>query len=160
MREAIVAKFKRENGVEYLANTIVGTGAKQILFNAFLATMNPGDEVLIPAPYWVSYPEMVLITGGTPVVVPTTMENGFKLQPADLDRAITPRTKWLVLNSPSNPTGAAYTRERAEGGDRRADAPSACPRADRRHYEHLVYGEFNFARRPRSSPASKAARSP
>jgi aspartate aminotransferase len=110
LREAIAAKFKRENGLDYKANdTIVATGGKQILYNAFLVTMNEGDEVIIPAPYWVSYPEMVAINRGTPVAVPTTIENGFKLQAADLERAITPRTKWLVLNSPSNPSGAAYT---------------------------------------------------
>ncbi len=110
LREAIAAKFKRENGLEYKVNqTIVGTGGKQILYNAFLTTMNSGDEVIIPAPYWVSYPDMVLLCGGTPVFVNTTMENSFKLQAADLEAAITPRTKWLVLNSPSNPSGAAYT---------------------------------------------------
>src|SRR6478609_5357797 len=110
LREAIAAKFKRENGLDYKAtDTIVATGGKQILYNAFLVTMNEGDEVIIPAPYWVSYPEMVAINRGTPVVVPTTIETGFKLQAADLERAITPRTKWLVLNSPSNPSGAAYT---------------------------------------------------
>src|SRR5690606_20659002 len=96
LREAIVKKFKRENGLDYTAaQTIVGTGGKQILFNAFMATLNPGDEVVIPAPYWVSYPEMVAICGGTPVFVSTTQENNFKLTPADLDRAITPKTKWF-----------------------------------------------------------------
>ena len=108
LREAIAAKFKRENGLDYKASqTIVGTGGKQILYNAFLTTLNKGDEVIIPAPYWVSYPDMVLITGGEPVFVATTMAHDFKLQPEDLERAITPRTKWLVLNSPSNPSGAA-----------------------------------------------------
>src|SRR5579863_6078788 len=100
LRESIAAKFKRENGLDYKASdTIVATGGKQVLYNAFLATLNPGDEVVIPAPYWVSYPEMVAIAGGTPVAVETTMEHGFKLQAADLDRAITPKTKWLILNS-------------------------------------------------------------
>src|SRR5579863_8532745 len=112
LREAIAAKFKRENGLDYKASqTIVGTGGKHILFNAFLATLNPGDEVIIPAPYWVSYPDMVAIAGGTPVAVETKMEHNFKLQAEDLDKAITPKTKWLILNSPSNPSGAAYARD-------------------------------------------------
>ena len=89
---------------------IVGTGGKHILFNTFLATVNPGDEVIIPAPYWVSYPDMVAIAGGTPVEVATMMEDGYKLKPEALERAITPKTKWLLINSPSNPSGAAYTR--------------------------------------------------
>jgi len=145
LREAIAAKFKRENGLDYKASdTIVGTGGKQILYNAFLTTLNKGDEVIIPAPYWVSYPDMVLINGGEPVFVPTTIENAFKLRPEDLERAITPRTKWVVLNSPSNPSGAAYTR----------DELKALTEVLMRHphvwvltddmYEHLVYGDFVF----------------
>jgi aspartate aminotransferase len=145
LREAIAAKFKRENGLDYKASdTIVGTGGKQILYNAFLTTLNKGDEVIIPAPYWVSYPDMVLINGGEPVFVPTTLENAFKLRPEDLERAITPRTKWVVLNSPSNPSGAAYTR----------DELKALTEVLMRHphvwvltddmYEHLVYGDFVF----------------
>src|ERR1700724_1181581 len=111
LREAIAQKFKLENGLDYKpSQTIVGTGGKHILFNAFLATLNRGDEVIIPAPYWVSYPDMVLIAGGTPIAVETKMEHGFKLQAEALDAAITPKTKWLILNSPSNPSGAAYTR--------------------------------------------------
>src|SRR5215475_9985797 len=111
LREAIAAKFKREIGLDYKpSDTIVATGGKQILYNAFLVTMNKGDEVIIPAPFWVSYPDMVLLNGGEPVLVPTRIEDGYKLKPEALERAITPRTKWLVLNSPSNPTGAAYTR--------------------------------------------------
>ncbi|MDP4594953.1 MAG: aminotransferase class I/II-fold pyridoxal phosphate-dependent enzyme, partial [Beijerinckiaceae bacterium] len=107
LREAIAKKFKRENGIDYKASqTIVGTGGKQILFNTFLATCDPGDEVIIPAPYWVSYPDMVMIAGGTPVIVSTTLENGFKMKPEELERAITPKTKWVLLNSPSNPSGA------------------------------------------------------
>ena len=105
LKQAICAKFKRENGLDYKPNQItVGTGGKQVLYNAFMATLSPGDEVIIPAPYWVSYPDMVTIAGGKPVFIPTKLEKGFKLQPEDLDRAITPRTKWLLLNSPSNPT--------------------------------------------------------
>ncbi len=134
LREAIAAKFSRENGLDYKAtDTIVATGGKQILYNAFLVTMNEGDEVIIPAPYWVSYPEMVAINRGTPVVVPTTIENGFKLQAADLERAITPRTKWLDPQLALEPVGRGLHGERAERAHRRADAPSACVGADRRH---------------------------
>ncbi|MGH6717198.1 MAG: aminotransferase class I/II-fold pyridoxal phosphate-dependent enzyme, partial [Bradyrhizobium sp.] len=111
LKEAIIAKFQRENALSYKPNqVIVGTGGKQVLYNALMATINPGDEVIIPAPYWVSYPEMVALAGGEPVPVVCTAEHGFKLAPHDLEKAITSRTKWLILNSPSNPTGAAYTR--------------------------------------------------
>ncbi len=110
LKQAIAAKFKRENRLDYTSDqVIVGTGGKQILYNAFVATLNPGDEVLIPAPYWVSYPEMVLINGGEPRFVDCPIETGFKLTPEALDEAITPRTKWLIFNAPSNPSGAAYT---------------------------------------------------
>jgi aspartate aminotransferase len=145
LREAIAAKFKRENGLDYKASdTIVGTGGKQILYNAFLTTLNKGDEVVIPAPYWVSYPEMVLINGGEPVIVPTTLEKSFKLQPEDLERAITPRTKWVVLNSPSNPSGAAYTRSELKAlTDVLMRHPSVYVLTDD-IYEHLVYGDFVF----------------
>ena len=147
LREAIAAKFKRENGLDYKASqTIVGTGGKQILFNTFLATCDPGDEVIIPAPYWVSYPDMVIIANGKPVIVPTTLASGFKLQPADLEKAITPRTKWLLLNSPSNPTGAAYTRDELKA------LTDVLMQPKNRHvwvltddiYEHLTYGDFKF----------------
>ena len=145
LREAIAAKFKRENGLDYKpSQTIVGTGGKHVLFNAFLATLNSGDEVIVPAPYWVSYPDMVAIAGGTPIAVETRMEQGFKLQAEDLDRAITPKTKWLILNSPSNPSGAAYTRAELK----------ALTDVLLRHrqvwvltddiYEHLTYGDFTF----------------
>src|SRR5690242_5105619 len=111
LKAAVVRKFKRENGLDYRPSQIsVGTGGKQVLYNALVATLNPGDEVIIPAPFWVSYPEMVLLAGGEPVSVVATAESGFKMSPQALERAITPRTKWLILNSPSNPTGAAYTR--------------------------------------------------
>lgn len=146
LREAIAQKFKRENGLDYKASqTIVGTGGKHILFNAFLATINPGDEVVIPAPYWVSYPDMVLLAGGTPVPVETKIENGFKLQPEALEKAITPKTKWLLLNSPANPSGAAYASAELK----------ALADVLLRHeqvwvltddiYEHLIYGDFTFA---------------
>jgi aspartate aminotransferase len=145
LREAIALKFKRENGLDYKASdTIVGTGGKQILYNAFLCTMNKGDEVIIPAPYWVSYPEMVAINGGEAVPVATTLENAFKLQPADLERAITPRTKWVVLNSPSNPSGAAYSRAEMKGlTDVLMRHPHVWVLTDDM-YEHLVYGDFTF----------------
>ncbi len=145
LREAIARKFKRENGLDYKASqTIVGTGGKQILFNAFLATCNPGDEVVIPAPFWVSYPDMVLIGGGTPVVVQTTLEQNFKLQAEDLERAITSRTKWVLLNSPSNPSGAAYSRSEMKAlTDVILRHPDVWVLTDD-IYEHLVYGDFEF----------------
>jgi aspartate aminotransferase len=111
LKAAICAKFARENGLTYTpAQITVGTGGKQVLYNALMATLNPGDEVVIPAPYWVSYPDMVLLAGGTPVIVPCGIDTEFKLTPAALEAAITPRTKWFIFNSPSNPTGAAYSR--------------------------------------------------
>lgn len=145
LREAVARKFKRENNLDYKpAQTIVGTGGKQILFNAFLATCNPGDEVVIPAPYWVSYPDMVLIAGGTPVIVQTSLEKNFKLQAEDLERAITPRTKWVLLNSPSNPSGAAYTRVEMKAlTDVLMRHPDVWVLTDD-IYEHLVYGDFVF----------------
>lgn len=145
LREAIAKKFKRENNLDYKpTQTIVGTGGKQILFNAFLATCNPGDEVVIPAPFWVSYPDMVLIGGGTPVIVQTTLEKNFKLQPEDLERAITPKTKWVLLNSPSNPSGAAYSRAEMKAlTDVILRHPDVWVLTDD-IYEHLVYGDFQF----------------
>ena len=111
LKAAIARKFKRENGLDYKpSQIIVGTGGKQVLFNALMATLNPGDEVIIPAPYWVSYPDIVLLAGAIPVAVETRLEDGFKIKPEALDKAITKSTKWLIFNSPSNPTGAAYTR--------------------------------------------------
>lgn len=145
LREAIVKKFKRENNLDYKASqVIVGTGGKQVLFNAFAATLNPGDEVIIPTPYWVSYPEMVLMSGGEPVFVPTTLENQFKLQAADLDKAITPKTKWVVLNSPSNPSGAAYSYDELKAiTDVLVRHPHVWILTDDM-YEHLTYGDFKF----------------
>ena len=145
LRQAIVAKFKRENGLDYKPEqTIVGTGGKQILFNAFMATMNAGDEVIIPAPYWVSYPEMVAICGGTPVFVDTTLEDSFKLKPEALEAAITPKTKWLVFNSPSNPSGAAYSEAELKAlTDVLLRHPHVWILTDDM-YEHLVYGDFVF----------------
>jgi aspartate aminotransferase len=145
LREAVAKKFRRENGLDYKpSETIVATGGKHILFNALLATLNPGDEVIVPAPYWVSYPEMVAICGGTSVIVDTKMTDGFKLQPEVLEKAITPKTKWLVLNSPSNPSGAAYSF------DEMKKVTDVLMRHPQVHvltddiYEHLVYGDFKF----------------
>ena len=146
LREAIVKKFKRENNLDYTAaQTIVGTGGKQILFNAFMATMNPGDEVVIPTPYWVSYPEMVSLCGGSPVFVATTQENKFKLKAEDLEKAITPKTKWFIFNSPSNPSGAAYSHDELKAlTDVLMRHPHVWVLTDDM-YEHLTYGDFKFA---------------
>src|SRR5688500_5744336 len=111
LKAAVSRKFKRENNLDYKpSQIIVGTGGKQVLYNALMATLNPGDEVIIPAPYWVSYPDMVLLAGGTPVTVETRAAEGYKMKPEALEKAITPRTKWIIFNSPSNPTGAAYAK--------------------------------------------------
>ena len=134
LKKAICAKFKRENGLEYTPEQVtVGTGGKQVLYNALMATLNPGDEVIVPAPYWVSYPDMVLLAEGTPVPVECPASVGFKLQAADLEKAITPKTKWLILNSPNNPTGAAYTRAELKALTDVLVQPSACLGDDRRH---------------------------
>jgi aspartate aminotransferase len=145
LREAIAKKFKRENNLDYKPEqTIVGTGGKQILFNAFIATLNPGDEVIIPRPYWVSYPEMVAICGGTSVFAETMIENGFKLTPDALEKAITPKTKWLLMNSPSNPSGAAYTQAELRAlADVLLKHPHVWTLTDDM-YEHLTYGDFVF----------------
>jgi aspartate aminotransferase len=145
LREAIAQKFKRENNLDYRPEqTIVGTGGKQILFNAFMATLNPGDEVVVPTPYWVSYPEMVALCGGTAVFAETTIDNGFKLKPEVLEKAITPRTKWLVMNSPSNPSGAAYTADELKAiADVLLKHPQVWILTDDM-YEHLTYGDFVF----------------
>ena len=145
LKKAIVAKFQRDNGLTYQPEQItVGTGGKQVLYNALMATLDPQDEVIIPAPFWVSYPDMVLLAEGEPVVVPCSQNAGFKLQAEDLEQAITAKTKWLILNSPSNPTGAAYT----------ADELKALAEVLLRHpqvyvmtddmYEKLVYDDFEF----------------
>src|SRR6184192_2107349 len=145
LKAAIARKFKRENGLDYKpSQIIVGTGGKQVLYNAFMATLDPGDEVILAAPYWVSYPEMVMLAGGEPVGVPTTIESGFKMTPEALERAITPKTKWVLLNSPSNPTGAAYTRAALKRlTDVLARHPQVYVMTDDM-YEHLVYDEFEF----------------
>jgi aspartate aminotransferase len=145
LKQAIVKKFKRENGLDYKTTQVsVGTGGKQILYNALMATLNPGDEVIIPAPYWVSYPDIVLLAGATPVPVQTTLENGFKMKAQDLERAITPKTKWLIFNSPSNPSGAAYSRAELKAlTDVLVKHPHVWILSDDM-YEHLVYDEFVF----------------
>jgi aspartate aminotransferase len=145
LKQAIIAKFQRENGLAYKPNqVIVGTGGKQVLYNALMATINPGDEVVIPAPYWVSYPEMVALAGGEPVAVVCTAQHGFKLQPDDLEKAITPKTKWIILNSPSNPTGAAYTKSEMKAiTDVLVKHPQVYVMTDDM-YEHLVYDDFEF----------------
>jgi len=145
LKDAVAKKFKRENGLDYKASQItIGTGGKQVLYNAFMATLNPGDEVIIPAPYWVSYPDMVLLAGGTPVAVECTMASGFKMTAAQLERAITPKTKWVLLNSPSNPSGAAYTRAQLKAlTDVIVKHPQIHVMTDDM-YEHLVYDEFEF----------------
>ena len=145
LKRAVADKFRRENGLAYSPSQVtVGSGGKQVLYNALLATVNPGDEVIIPAPYWVSYPDIVHLAGGKPVALATRREHGFKAQPEDLERAITARTKWVILNSPSNPSGAAYTRD---------DLKKLTDVLMRhRHvwvltddiYEHLVYDGFTF----------------
>ena len=145
LKKAIVAKFARENGLTYAVNQIhVASGGKPVIYNALLATLNPGDEVVIPAPYWVSYPDMTLLAGGEPVIAIGEEKDGFKLRPEALEAAVTPRTRWLILNSPSNPTGAAYTRAELE----------ALAEVLRKHpqvwiltddmYEHLVFDDFEY----------------
>src|SRR4030095_5648630 len=145
LKEAIIAKFQRENGLTYKPNQIiVGTGGKQVLYNALMATLNPGDEVIIPAPYWVSYPEMVALAGGESVPVVCPASSGFKLRPEALEKAITPKTKWVILCSPSNPTGAAYTRSELKAlTDVLVRHPHVWVMTDNM-CEHLVYDDFQF----------------
>lgn len=145
LKDAIIAKFKRDNNLTYRREQItVGTGGKQVLYNALMASVNPGDEVIIPAPYWVSYPDMVLLAEGTPVAVDCPKENNFKLQPKDLEKAITPKTKWVILNSPSNPTGAAYSWDEMKAlTDVLVKHPHVYVMTDDM-YEHLVYDGFKF----------------
>src|SRR3954468_4760525 len=145
LKQAVVGKFKRENNLDYKPNQIiVSTGGKQVLYNALMVTLNPGDEVIIPAPYWVSYPDMVLLAGGEPVIVDSKMEDGFKIKPEALEKAITKKTKWIIFNSPSNPTGAAYTKaELKQITDVLVKHPHVWVMSDDM-YEHLVYDDFKF----------------
>ena len=134
LKAAIAAKFKRDNDLTYAPEQIsVNVGGKHTLFNALVATIDPGDEVIIPAPYWVSYPDIVQFAGGTPVFVRGGADQGYKVAPEQIDAAITPRTKWLLLNSPSNPSGAAYTRAELEAHRRGAAPPPACVGDGRRY---------------------------
>jgi aspartate aminotransferase len=145
LKAAVVGKFARENGLDYRTDQIsVGAGGKQIIYNALMATLDPGDEVIIPAPYWVSYPDMTLLAGGTPVAVRCPEQTDFKLQPDDLKQAITPRTKWLILNSPNNPTGAAYTAEELRGLTDVLLRHEHVWLLSDDIYEHLVYDDFQF----------------
>ncbi|MBY5972755.1 pyridoxal phosphate-dependent aminotransferase [Ferrimonas balearica] len=145
LKRAVCAKLKRDNGLDYEpAQVSIGTGGKQVLYNALMATLNPGDEVIIPAPYWVSYPDMVLLAGGEPVIIEGPLETGFKITPQALEAAITPRTKWLIFNSPSNPTGAGYSWDELKA------LTEVLMRHPQVHilsddmYEHLVYDDFTF----------------
>lgn len=146
LKAAIVAKFGRENGLVYTPDQVsVAPGGKPIIYNALVATLNPGDEVLFPAPYWVSYPEMVRLCGGEPKVIPAGIENGFKITPAQLEAAITSRTKWFIFNSPSNPTGAGYTADEIRGlTDVLLRHPQVMIMTDDM-YEHIVYDDYEFA---------------
>ena len=154
LKKAICAKFLSENGLTYAPNQIsVGTGGKQILYNALMATCNPGDEVIIPAPYWVSYPDMVELAGGTPICVVAGIEQDFKLSPAQLEAAITPKTKWFIFNSPSNPTGAGYTRAELQSlCDVLLRHPQVWIMSDDM-YEHLVFDDFVFTTPAQVEPA-------
>ncbi len=154
LKEAIAGKFKRENKLDYKTSQVfVAPGGKPILYNAMMATLNPGDEVIIPAPYWVSYPDIVLLAGGTPVFLETKMEDGFKLRPEDLEAAITPKTKWFIFNSPSNPSGAAYTREELKKlTDVLKRYENVWVLTDDM-YEHLVYDNFDFTTPAQVEPA-------
>jgi len=146
LKEAICRKFKRENGLDYKpAQTLVAPGGKAIIFNAFVATLNPGDEVIIPAPYWVSYPDIVQLCGATPVIVQTREADGFRMSAAALAKAITPKTKWLMLNAPSNPTGAAYSAANLRAlANVLLDHPQIWVLTDDM-YEHILYDDFEFA---------------
>ncbi len=146
LKKAIQTKFARDNNLYYALDQVTANvGGKQTLFNALVATLDPGDEVVIPAPYWVSYPDIVAFCGATPVIVPCGIEQGFKLMPAQLDAAITDRTKWVILNSPSNPSGAAYTADELRAlGEVLLGHPHVFLLTDD-IYEHIVYGDFRFA---------------
>jgi len=154
LRKAVAGKFKRENGLDYtVAQTFVAPGGKAIIYNAMMATLNAGDEVIVPAPYWVSYPDIVLLAGGKPVMPQTAMADGFKLRADALARAITPKTKWLILNQPCNPTGACYTRDELKAlGEVLLEHPQVWILTDDM-YEHLVYGGFEFHTIAQTVPA-------
>ncbi|KRS17168.1 pyridoxal phosphate-dependent aminotransferase [Roseovarius indicus] len=154
LKEAVCAKFKRDNGLDYTPKQIsIGTGGKQILYNALMATLNPGEEVVIPAPYWVSYPDMVKLAGGEPVIVPAGIETSFKLTPEALEAAITPKTRWFIFNSPSNPTGAGYAWDELKAlTDVLMRHPHVWVLTDDM-YEHLAYDGFEFCTPAQVEPA-------
>ncbi|MEO5866582.1 MAG: pyridoxal phosphate-dependent aminotransferase, partial [Sphingomonas sp.] len=154
LKEAVRRKFKRDNALDYGIDQItINAGGKHTLFNAMCATLDPGDEVVIPAPYWVSYPDVVLFAGGTPVFAPAGAAQGYKLKPEQLEAAITPRTKWMILNSPSNPTGAAYSRDELKAlGAVLERHPQVWIYADDM-YEHIVFDEFQFSTIAQVCPA-------
>ena len=157
LKAAVAAKFARENGLDYAAKTeiSVGTGGKQVLYNAFMAILNPGDEVLIPAPYWVSYPDMAILAEGTPTFITGPADKGFKVQPEDLRAALTPKTKIFILNSPSNPTGAAYTGAELQAlAEVLLDFPRVLIVTDDM-YEHLVYDAFDYTTIAQACPELK-----
>jgi len=145
LKNAIIDKFKKENSLIYLLEQIsVGTGGKQVIFNAMLATINPGDEVIIPAPYWVSYPDIVLLAGGTPKIIKCSEKNQFKITPSDLEKNISNKTKWLIINSPSNPTGSCYTQKELEVlGEVLKENKNVFILSDD-IYEHVIYDGFKF----------------
>lgn len=154
LKAAICAKFKRENVLEYIpSQVIVSTGGKQVLFNALLSTLNEGDEVIIPAPYWVSYPDMVRLCGGEPIIVEAPIEANFKITPEQLEAAITPKTKWFIFNSPSNPTGSGYTWDELKAlTDVLLRHPHVWVMTDDM-YEHIVYAPFEFCTPAQVEPA-------
>lgn len=156
LKAAVAAKFMRDNGLEYgSGEIIVGTGGKQVIFNAFMCTLEQGDEVIVPAPYWVSYPDIALLADGKPVIVACRPEDGFKLRPEDLERAITPRTRWLVLNAPNNPSGATYSRDELRGlADVLVRHPQVWVMSDDM-YEHILYDGREFATIAQVEPALK-----
>ena len=145
LKKAIIKKFKEENNLDYQIDQItVGTGGKQVIYNAMMATLNEGDEVIIPAPYWVSYPDIVLLAGGTPIILECNEKQGFKINPSQLEKSITKKTKWIILNSPSNPTGACYSKEEIkEIGKVLEKNPHVFILSDD-IYEHITYGNFKF----------------
>ena len=145
LKKAIQAKFSRENGLSYELDQItVGTGGKQVLYNAFMATVNKGDEVIIPAPYWVSYPDIILLAGGKPKIVKCDEKDNFKLTPQKLSKAISKKTKWIILNSPSNPTGSAYTKKEIEELSKILLKYKKIYILSDDIYEHIIYDNFNF----------------
>ena len=154
LKAAIAAKYKRDNGLDYGTDQIIiSTGGKQVLYNALIATLNPGDEVVIPAPFWVSYPDMVHLAGGTPVIVDVTAETAFRMTAEALEAAITPKTKWLIFNSPSNPSGAAYSEAELKAlTDVLMRHPHVWVMTDDM-YEHLVYDDFEFVTPAQVEPA-------